>query len=243
MKKLIPIAVFLVSLISISGISQEMKLDEILAKYHQTIGTDKVKEWKTLTMTGKSTAQGMEFPLTFYMKRPGKLRAEILIQGNKMLQIFDGQAGWSVIPWSGSSDPQDMTPDDIKGMKEQADFEGTLYNWKEKGHKVELVGKEDLEGTAVYQIKAVLADGNIETFFIDAENFVTIKVSNVSKIQGNETESESYTSNYKDVNGAMMPFAIENKVKGQTVSTVVIDQYEINRELNDTLFVKPAKKK
>jgi hypothetical protein len=127
-------------------------------------------------------------------------------------------------------------------MKEQADFEGTLYNWKEKGHKVELLGKEDLEGTPVYKLKITLADGNIETYFIDAENFVTIKVSNISKIQGNETESESYTSNYKDVNGALMPFSIENKVKGQTVSTVVIDKYEINRELNDSLFVKPAKK-
>ena len=243
MKKLIPITVFLISLVSISGMAQEMNLDEILAKYHQTIGTDKVKEWNTLVMTGKSTAQGMEFPLTFYIKRPGKMRGEVEIQGNKMLQIFDGTTGWSVIPWSGSSDPQDMTPDDIKGMKEQADLEGILYNWKEKGHKIELLGKEDLEGTPVYKLKVTLADGNIETFFIDAENFVTIKIANVTKIQGNDTESESYMSNYKDVSGALMPFAIENKVKGQTVSNVVIDKYEINRELNDSLFVKPAKKK
>jgi outer membrane lipoprotein-sorting protein len=242
MKKLIPIIICFLYFISYTGIAQEMNLDEILAKYHQTIGTDKVKEWKTLIMTGKSSAQGMEFPLTFYTKRPGKIRAEILIQGNKMLQIFDGQAGWSVIPWSGSSDPQDMTPDDIKEMKEQADLEGTLYNWKEKGHKVELIGKEDLEGTPVYKLKVTLADGNIETYFIDAENFVTIKISNVSKIQGNETESEAYMSNYKDVSGALMPFAIENKVKGQTVSNVVIDKYEINQELNDSLFIKPVKK-
>ena len=40
-----------------------------------------------------------------------------------------------------------------------------------------------------------------------------------------------------------MPFAIENKVKGQTVSTVEIIKYEVNKDLNDSLFVKPAKKK
>jgi hypothetical protein len=236
------ILITLVFLFYFSGIAQEMNLDEILAKYHQTIGTAVVKEWKTLIMTGKTTAQGMEFPVTIYMKRPEKIRVEVQIQGNKMLQVFDGLAGWSIAPWSGSSDPQDMTPDEVKGMKEQADFEGALFNWKEKGHKVELIGKEDMDGTQVYKIKVVRADENIETYFIDAENFVPLKIVSVTKIQGNDTESEAYPGNYKEVNGAMMPFTIENKYKGQTVSHVVIDTYEINKEIDDNLFVKPAKK-
>ncbi len=243
MKKLTSITAFLVLFVFISGKTQEMNLDQILSKYYQTTGLDLVKDWKTLTMTGKTLAQGMEFPVIMYMKRPGKIRVEVEIQGNKMLQVFDGQAGWSVVPWSGSSDPQEMNPDEVKGMKEQADFEGSLYNWKEKGHKVELIGKDDMEGTPVYKIKTNLADGNIETYYIDAESFVELKVSSVSKIQGNETEGEGYISNYKDVSGALMPFAIENKVKGQTVSTVEIIKYEVNKDLNDSLFVKPAKKK
>jgi len=242
MKKSVLIIITLLTFISFSGMTQEMNLDEVLAKYYRTIGMDAVKEWKTLTMTGKSTAQGMEFPITMVMKRPGKMRLEVLVQGNKMIQIVDGQQGWSVVPWSGSTDPQDMTPDELNGMKEQADFEGSLYNWKEKGHKVELIGNEDLEGSPVYKIKVILADGNMETYFIDAENFVPIKVASVTKIQGNETESETFMSNYKEVNGAMMPFTIENKFKGQTVSHVVMDKYEINEEVSDSLFLKPAKK-
>jgi outer membrane lipoprotein-sorting protein len=242
MKKSVLMIITLVSLLSFSGMTQEMNLDEVLAKYYQTIGMDAVKEWKTLTMAGKSTAQGMEFPITMVMKRPGKLRMEVEIQGNKMIQIVDGNQGWSVVPWSGSTDPQDMTADELNGMKEQADFEGSLYNWKEKGHKVELIGKEDLEGSSVYKIKVILADGNIETYYIDAENFVPVKVASVTKIQGNETESETFPSNYKEVYGAMMPFTIENKFKGQTVSHVVMDKYEINKEVSDSLFLKPAKK-
>lgn len=242
MKKAVLIIITLLTFISFEGMSQEMNLDEVLAKYYQTIGMDSVKEWKTITMAGKSTAQGMEFPITMVMKRPGKMRMEVEIQGNKMIQIVDGNQGWSVVPWSGSTDPQDMTPDALNGMKEQADFDGSLYNWKEKGHKVELIGKEDLEGSSVYKIKVILADGNIETYFIDVENFVPIKIASVTKIQGNETESETFPSNYKEVNGAMMPFTIENKYKGQTVSHVVMEKYEINKEVSDSLFLKPAKK-
>ena len=62
------------------------------------------------------------------------------------------------------------------------------------------------------------------------------------KIQGVETESESLPSNYKVVDGAMMPFAIENKYKGQTVSNVLIETYEVNKVVDDNLFIKPLKK-
>ena len=242
MKKFILLIILMVSYMSFSGSAQEMSLDAVLAKYYQASGIELMKEWKTLTMTGKSTAQGMEFPVTIIMKRPEKMRTEVEIQGNKMLQAIDGEAGWSVIPWSGSTDPQDMTPDEVKAMKDQADFEGPLFKWKEKGHKVELIGKEDMEGSSVYKIKVTRANGNIETYFIDGENFIPLKISSVVKFQGNDVENDTYPGNYKEVNGAMMPFTVENKSKGQNVSHVVIDKYEVDKEVDDNLFVKPVKK-
>jgi len=242
MKKIITITAFLIAVISFPGMTQEMNLDTLLSRYYKTVGMATIKDWKTMIMKGKTTSQGMELPVTIYMKRPGKIRVEVEIQGNKMLQVLDGQTGWSVIPWSGTTDPQDMTPDELKGMKQQADFEGSLCNWKEKGHKLEFIGKEDMDGTQVYKLKAMLANENTETYYFDAESFVPIKVSSVMKIQGNETESESLPSNYKSVDGAMMPFAIENKYKGQTVSNLVIETYEVNKVVDDNLFIKPAKK-
>jgi len=242
MKKFIVLVILMGSFLSFSGSAQEVSLDEVLTKYYQATGIEKMKEWKTLTMIGKSTTQGMEFPVTIILKRPGKMRTEVEIQGMKMLQVLGGEAGWTVMPWSGSTDPQDMTSDEVKAMKDQADFEGPLYHWKEKGHKVELIGKEEMEGSSVYKIKITKADGNIETYFIDTENFVPLKISSITKFQGNETESETNPGNYKEVNGAMMPFSMENKLKGQTVSNVVIDKYEVDKEVDDNLFVKPVKK-
>jgi hypothetical protein len=127
-------------------------------------------------------------------------------------------------------------------IKDQADFEGSLYNWKEKGHKAEFIGKEDVDGSPAYHIKVIKADGDIENYFIDAENFVIVKVITNTKIQGNDSESENINSNYKDVNGVLMPFTIENKSKGQTVSQFVVDKYEPNLEVNDSIFLKPVKK-
>ena len=222
--------------------AQEPKLDDILSSYYKAIGIEKMKDWQTFTISGKTIAQGMEFPIKIYMKRPGKIRVEAEIQGSKMIQSFDGTTGWSVVPWSGSSVPQDMSADEIKGIKTQADLEGTLYNWKEKGHKAELIGKEDFEGSTVYKIKLTRADGDIETYFMDAENYVPLKVTTITKIQGNETEGDGYFSNYKEVEGVLMAKTITNKFKGQTVSQIELDKTEINVPISDSLFMKPVKK-
>ncbi len=227
---------------SLSCWAQEVNLDDILSAYYKAINIEKMKDWQSITSTGKTTTQGIEYPFKFYLKRPGKLRIEAEVQGNKMIQAFDGKQGWSIIPWSGSSDPQDMTADEVKGMKSQADPEGGLYNWKEKGHKAELIDKEDLEGSLVYKIKLTKADGDIETWFIDAENYVPLKMSAKVKIQGNETESECYFSDYSEFNGVLMAKIMTNKFKEQTVSQIEIAKMEINLPVSDSLFVKPAKK-
>ncbi|MCX6286850.1 MAG: hypothetical protein NTY96_07035 [Bacteroidetes bacterium] len=243
MKKSIVLVIIAFLMASVAGKAQEMKLDEVLKAYYKATGIEKMKDWTSYKANGKTIAQGMEFPFTMIMKRPSKLRVEAEIQGNKMIQAFDGQAGWSVVPWSGSSAPQDMTADEIKGMKDQADMEGAIYNWKEKGHQAELLGKEDMEGSSSYKIKLTKASGDIDTYFIDAENFILLKTSSKVKIQGNEVESESQYTNYKDVSGVLMAGTITNKVKEQTVSQIVIDKTEVNIPVSDSLFVKPAVKK
>jgi len=222
--------------------AQEAKLDDVLAAYYKAIGTEKMKDWQTITSTGKSIVQGTEYPFKVFLKRPGMIRVEAEVQGNKMIQVFSGTQGWSIVPWSGSSDPQDMTADEMKGMKSQTDLEGGLYNWKEKGHKAELIDKEDMEGSMVYKIKLTKADGDIETWYIDADSYVPLKMISIVKIQGNETESEADFSNYADINGVLMAKTNINKFKGQTVATVQMDKIDINLPVSDSLFVKPVKK-
>ena len=243
MKKTIAFSFILLLIIMVAGNAQEMKLDDVLNAYYKATGIEKMKDWTTLTAKGKTIVQGTEFPFIMIMKRPSKIRVEAEVQGLKMIQAFDGQQGWSVVPWSGSSAPQDMTADEVKTMKDQADMEGAIYNWKGKGHQAELLGKEDLEGSSVYKIKLTKANGDIDTYFFDAENFFLLKSSSKVKIQGNETESETMYTNYKDVDGVLMASTFTNQVKEQTVSQIVIDKSEVNLAVSDSLFIKPVIKK
>jgi hypothetical protein len=232
------IIVFLISILSAGA--QEMKLDDVLNAYYKASGTEKMKDWTTLTVKGKTIAQGVEFPITLIMKRPSRLRTEAEVQGMKLIQAFDGQQGWSITPWSGSSAPQYMTPDEIRIVKEQTDMEGPLYHWKEKGGKAELLGKEDMEGNQVYKIKLTKASGDIDISYIDAESFILLKTDSKVTIQGNETESESLYTNYKDLGGVLMATTITNKMKDQVISQLVIEKTELNLPVSDSLFMKPV---
>ncbi|MEI6887835.1 MAG: hypothetical protein ACOYM0_09230 [Bacteroidales bacterium] len=242
MKKSIALSVIAFLLVA-SGHTQEMKLDDVIGAYYKATGIEKMKSWTTFKTSGKTIAQGMEFPTVLIIKRPSKLRVEAEVQGNKMVQAFDGTQGWSVVPWSGSSVPQDMTADEVKGMKDQSDMEGALYNWKGKGHQAELLGKEDMEGSSAYKIKLIKANGDIDTYYIDAESFILLKTSSKVKIQGNEVEGETVFTNYKNVEGVLMAGSISNKIKDQVVSQIVFDKAEVNIPVSDSLFMKPAVKK
>jgi len=218
---------------------QAQDLDEILENHFEVIGLDKVLESETFISKGKAVQMGMEFPMTLYQKRPGKVRMEAEIQGTKLIQAYNGETGWTVMPWTGSTDPQDLSEDQIKGMEQMSDMEGDLYNWEEKGHQASLEGEEDMEGTPVFKIKLEKEDGDVFYYYIDAENYVILKVDAQVMVQGTAVESSSYYSNFKPVNGMIMPFSIESRTNDQVTMNIMIEEIQVDEEVDDSLFEKP----
>ncbi|MFZ5517121.1 MAG: LolA family protein [Candidatus Zhuqueibacterota bacterium] len=217
-------------------------VDDIIKKNIEARGGyDKLKAVNTVKMTGKQMMQGMEIPFTIIQKRPNCIRLEVSLQGQTMVQVFDGQNAWWINPFMGLNDPQKMPEDQARSVEEQADMDGHLVDSKDKGHTVELIGKENMEGTDVYKVKVVLKNGDVRYDLIDAEHFLEIKT--IAKIdrQGTQIEAETSISDYKEVNGLMVGTAMETKVSGQTVSQITIDTIEMNVEVDDSLFKMPVK--
>ena len=218
-------------------------LDEVLAKHYEAMGGyEKLKAVQSYRMSGKMVmGQGMEAPFTMEKSRPNKFRMDFTFQGMTGTQAYDGKTGWMVMPFSGKKDPEPMPAEALKEMEEQADFDGPLVDWKAKGHTVELVGKEDVEGTSAHKLKATLKNGNVITYYIDAETFLVLKEESKRMIRGTETEGESSVGDYKQVEGLTMPFAIEMGAKGsQQKQKLVTEKIDINPKFEDARFVMPA---
>ncbi|HEX4956303.1 MAG TPA: hypothetical protein VF017_23190 [Thermoanaerobaculia bacterium] len=205
-------------------------------------GKDKLTAMKSVRITGKMTmGPGMEAPFVLEWKRPEKMRMEFTIQGMTGVQAFDGESGWMVMPFMGKTTPEKMPEDAAKEVREQADFEGTLVNWKDKGHTVELLGVEEVEGTPAYKLKVTKKGGEVETLFIDTDSNLEFKSAQKREQNGQEMEVESIYGDYKEVAGLMMPHSIEARAVGMPMSQVMtIEKIEVDADIADSRFVMPA---
>lgn len=227
-------------LISFSTTAQN--LNEILQSHYDVMGYDQMKEINSMVFTGKTVSQGMENEYTMTMLRPDRYRLEVPIQGQLMIQVYNQGVAWYIAPWTGSLDPQDMAGDQLKSMKKQSDMEGPLYNYKEKGSKVELVGTDDMEGSEVYKIKLIDEFEDETIYYMDAENFVVLKEESKTNMRGEEVTSETYYSNFKPIGDTemIMAHSFEVRMGGQVMSTILVENIEIDPEIDLTIFDKPA---
>ena len=218
-------------------------VDELIKKNIDARGgIQKLKALKSIKATGKMTQQGLEIPISVQQKRPSMVRIDVTFQGKSFAQGYNGEIGWKIDPFQGSSEPEKVADDDLKDLEEQADIDGALVDYKEKGNTVELIGKEDMEGTPVYKLKVTLKKGDVRYVYLDAENYLDLKVTSKRKTPGGEIDIDQYLGNYKAVNGVLFPFSVEAKVKGQTVNQITLEKIEADVAIDDSIFKMPAAK-
>ena len=217
--------------------------DELIAKNIEAKGgLAKIKAVKSMRATGKMIGgPGMEFPFVMMNKRPKSTRMEFTFQGMTGMQVYDGKTAWMSMPFMGKKEPEVMPPDESKIIEEQGDFDGPLMDYKEKGHTVELAGKEQVEGADAYKLKVTLKGGDVRAIYLDAETYLEIKVEAKRMVRGSEVEGETLLSDYKEVGGMMMAHMMESGAKGSPQrQKIVIEKIELNAEIADSLFAMPA---
>ena len=189
--------------------AEELKTaDEVIAKNIEARGgLDVIKGIKTTRAEGTMTMGPMQMPFTVEVARPSSMRIDFSFQGMQASQAYDGKSGWQIMPMMGKLDAEPMSEDELKQFKQQVDY-------KAKGHKVELLGVEDVDGTPAYKLKVVRADGGEEINYIDTEYFLAIKTESKVKIQGQEVQGAAILGDYKEVAGTMVPYSITNVITG-----------------------------
>lgn len=236
--KLLLVILFALSL-SVNCFSQTV--DEVINKHTDAMGgLDKIMAVKTVKFTGMFSGMGADIPVTMVIKRKDKIKMDMSFQGMSMTQCYDGSMGWQVNPFSGKKDAEKMTAEETKEMKENAEIEGQLINYKEKGYKVELMGKEDMEGTDTYKIKLTDKDADVTTYFLDASSYLIIKQTSKRKFKEKEITQDIFPGNYQAVEGVMFPMSVEIKSGGGNDSQKgTWSKVELNADVDDSIFKMP----
>src|SRR5215467_7589487 len=219
-------------------------LDEIIKKIIDARGgIDKIKAVQSERITGRVLfAQGIEGALILELKRPHKLYSEISVEGHKVLRVYDGKsAGWTVNPFVDNKGVVEMSAEELKGMPDESDADGPLVDYKAKGSKVEVVGKEDAEGKTVYRLKITGKSGEVRSYLIDAATFLTTKWEGIRKVADQDLPWECTLSEYREVEGLKFPFKIDQGSPGTEYrQTLVVEKVEINPKIDEAHFAKPV---
>jgi len=198
----------------------------------------------------RPTAQ-VELPFKMELKRSRKLRIELEFKGQTAVQVYDGANGWMLRPYLNRTDYEPYTAEQAKAASEQSDLDGPLVDYAAKGNAVELTGMEKVDDRDNYKLKVTLKNGYSFHVWIDARTFQETKMEGTPRrLDGQYRPVEIYMSDYRQVNGVLIPFVLETRVRwtetvpgrkqAQTVTErITIDNVVVNPKLDDSLFSKP----
>jgi hypothetical protein len=234
------------SALALASLAPAQTVDEILAKnFEAKGGLAKIRAVQSMRITGKVTlGPGMEAPAVIEQKRGDKLRMDITFQGMTLTPtVLNGSTGWKLMPIQGNPNPEALSPEEMKDAQEQADMDGFIVDYKAKGHTVEYLGKEKVEGTDAYKLKVTLKGGDVRTVFIDTDSNLEIKIESKTTRRGAVSETDTIIGDYKEVEGLVMAHSMDTGSKGSPGRQVItVTKVEINPKIEDTRFVMPVKK-
>jgi hypothetical protein len=236
-KSIFTLAVFI--LLSTISFLQAQNLSEILDKHYKAVGQDKLNNTETYTVKAKVSQMDMDISIIMKMKKPNKFRMDADVMGQQMVQAYDGQKGWMIAPWI-SNDPQELAGAELQQAMDQTDMEGELYNYAQKGHKVELVGKENVDGKETFNLKVTSKNGSVKNYFIDAGSYLISQVKAKVIQMGEEMNVTQKSTEYKDFNGVK----VATKIISETPmgnSEVIIEEVKFGEPVDDSIFVRPSK--
>lgn len=236
----------IVVVVCLASTARADQLSDILAKNLTARGgADKLRAVNTVRLTGKAVMGGGDFTLEAawgsVQTRTGKVRSELTLQGLTQVSAYDGKQGWSVRPFGGRRDAEQASEDDVRSLAQDADIDGPLVDWRAKGHTVEYLGNEDVDGTPAIKLRVRRKDGDTQYVYLDPDSALEIRVTTIHKVRGAEEISETDLGGYQQVAGIWIPFSVESGGKNEPRRfRVTIERAEVNVAHDDSWFKLPT---
>lgn len=230
MKKLTLTCVFILTVTLLEGQS----LNEIVKNFTVANKLDKVSSLQTIKLTGNMSMMGMEMPMVIYMKNPNKIKSVATINGQDIIQVFDGVKGYMTNPMTGSNTPVEMGENEAKQLLRSNIFQNYLDNYL-KNNQLSLEGMEDVNGKPAFKIKASIEGGNVIRIYIDKSSYLIVKtIANVNQ-GGMAMSLESVPSDYRETNGILLPMTTTTSAAGMEFVYKYTD-IKVNEPMDDSIF-------
>ncbi len=241
---------FLFLFVSLFALSlNAQSADEILDAYYEaTGGRDAWNKVENMKYTAKVNQGGMEIPIEMVECKDGRSYTKVSFQGLNILQdVYDGKDLWNTNFQTMKAEK--ATSEDLSNHNLTiGDFPDPLLNYKKRGYKLELLGKESFDGTDAFKLKLtkkpMTVDGkeveDTEYYYFEAESFVLLGQEMEVKSGPMKGLIQQITfSEYQEVDGLYVAFAMTQGEKGGQSQPIMIEKVELNVELDESIMAFP----
>lgn len=211
-----------------------------VARKHAARAGERLAQLQGLRAEGRTFIAGQVIPFTLLAQRPNRLRVDSFSPLRRVTQVYDGSSP----PWLSHSEskggvPQDMSESDARDFMANADFDGPLVNFEEKGYSVDYAGEDTLNGRRAYKLLVMNKRDDIFFLWVDAENYETVKRLVYRSSQGKRIAIETWFKDFKEVAGVLQPHRIETSANGQMLYVMLVDRMIPNPEIDPKQFARP----
>jgi outer membrane lipoprotein-sorting protein len=230
----------------IPALASAQTLDDIIAMNLKAKGgLEKIKATSTVRMTGHVTVKAdpagpaKTVEIVSLAKRPNLMRREQMVDGQRMVSAFDGTTLWTQ---RGTEPPQEARGPQAAYARQDAEFDSVFVDYKEKGTTIKLIGTEKRDGADVFHLTVTKKGGPPQEYYLDAATGLEKAVSVTVAPGGRPNTIETQLSDYREVDGRMIPFEIRQLVNGAVGASTTLDKVEFDVPLADELFRMPLEK-
>jgi hypothetical protein len=183
----------------------------------------------------------------YEVDRSGRMRIDILREGKRVFtEAFDGRAGWQ----QGEND-EHGTPASAEGSA--ALWHGTqspdkvfgLHEMTRLGHRVELAGFEEIDGTRYARVRVTLKDGWETMLYLDPSTWLVARTRDHKALHVDldpaKRPLEESLLDVRPVEGVPRSFRAVSRdlSSGAVVQTTTLTAIEVNPALDEARFRRP----
>ncbi|HVS13340.1 MAG TPA: hypothetical protein VMV46_05425 [Thermoanaerobaculia bacterium] len=218
-----------------------LTLEQILERHAAARAKGGAAAVSSLRATGTLTVFGLKLPLVMSFARPRSARLEADMQGVQLILAYDGETAWTVSPMQGITEPEALPAEAAEAIALFADFLwGLLADREAKGWSVELAGVEEVERDQAYKLALRREDGQVRALYLGGEDFLERKVQLEAVFMGSQQVIDALLSDYREVDGVMVPGRIEILTGGTPAATVEVEAAQTGVELEPGIFSLPV---
>lgn len=204
---------------------------DIIDKYVEAIGgKEALSSVEDRTTIMRGNIMGQNVTIMIKQKWPNKLRQEIRTDYMNQLTVFNGEVG----TMSAADQIFEISGKELDALKIESNMD-LLFDPESFGITLDYEGETVVEEKPTYKIKMTLPSGLRWFQFYDMETGLKLKESKEMQTQMGLIETETYYSDYREVEGKLYPYKIKQSMGPQSFE-MNVSSIRINTGINDSIF-------